>query len=58
MMEGRLRDAIEQANKERALKKVVEAMVKDKDKAMENAEERIRVAERARALAEQITNNK
>ena len=58
MMEGRLRDAIEQANKERALKKVVEAMVKDKDKAVENAEERIRAAERARALAEQITNNK
>ena len=56
MMEDRLRDVVEEVDKERALKEVVEATVKDKDKAMENAKDRIRATERARALAEQITN--
>ncbi|KAK9988057.1 hypothetical protein SO802_028296 [Lithocarpus litseifolius] len=53
MMEDKLRDAAEEDDKERALKEVAKAMVKDKDKAVENVEERIRAAERARALVEQ-----
>ena len=53
MMEDRLKDAIEEADKERALKDVVEATVKKKDKAVENAEERTRAAKRAQALADQ-----
>ena len=52
IIEDRLKDAAEEANKERSLKEVVEAMVRDKGKAMEDAEERTRVAERAWALAE------
>ena len=53
MMEDRLKDAIEEADKERALKDVVEATVKKKDKAVEDAEERTRAAKRAQALADQ-----
>lgn len=53
MIEDKLRDAAKEVDKEKALKEVVEATVKDKDKAVKNAEERIRAAERARALAEQ-----
>lgn len=41
----------EENDKERALKEVAEAMAKEKDKAMEDAEERARVAKRAWALA-------
>lgn len=41
----------EENDKERALKEVAEAMSKEKDKAMEDAEERARVAKRAWALA-------
>ena len=52
IIEDRLKDAAEEANKERSLKEVVEAMVRDKGKAMEDAEERTWVAERAWALAE------
>lgn len=47
-----MRDAAEEIDKERALKEVAEAMVKDKDKATEDAEERARVTERAQALVE------
>ena len=52
IIEDRLKDAAVEANKERSLKEVVEAMVRDKGKAMEDAEERTRVAESAWALAE------
>lgn len=47
MMEDRLKDAAEEVDKEKALKEVAEATVKDKDKAVENVEEQTRVAERA-----------
>lgn len=57
MMEDRLKDAMKETNKERALKDVAEATVKEKekekDKAMENADERTRAAERAQTLAKQ-----
>ena len=46
-MEDRLKDAAEEADKERALKEVAEATVKDKEKVMENVEEQIRAAEKA-----------
>lgn len=36
-----------ETDKERALKEVAEATVKDKEKAVENAEERIRASKRA-----------
>lgn len=39
MMEDMLKDAAEEVDKERALKEVSEAIVKDKDKVVENAEE-------------------
>lgn len=53
MMEVKLRDAAEETDKERALKEVAKATVKDKDKVVENAKEWIRVAERAQAFIEQ-----
>lgn len=40
MIEGWLRDAAKKVDKERALKEVAEATVKDKDNAAENVEER------------------
>ena len=53
MMEDRLKDAAEEADKERALKEVAEATVKDKEKVMENVEEQIRAAEKAWTFTEQ-----
>ena len=53
MMEDRLKDATEEADKERALKEVAEATVKDKEKVMENVEEQIRAVEKAWTLTEQ-----
>ena len=53
MMEVKLRDVVEETDKKRALKEVAKATVKDKDKVVENAKERIRVAERAQAFIEQ-----
>ena len=47
IIEDRLKDAIEEADRERALKEVAEATVRDKGKAAEDAEER------AQALVEQ-----
>lgn len=52
-MKDRLKDATEEADKERALKVVFEAMTKENDAVVKNAEEWTKVAERARALAEQ-----
>lgn len=51
MMEDRLRGAAEEVDKEKALKEVAEATVKEKGTVAENAEERARTAERAQALA-------
>lgn len=53
MIEDILNDTAEEVDKERALKEVTEATVKDKDKVVENAKEWTRAAERARKLAEQ-----
>ena len=53
MMEDRLKDATEEADKERTLKEVAKATVKDKEKVVENVKEQIRAAERAWALTEQ-----
>ena len=53
MMEERLRGAVEEANKEKALKEVAKAMAKEKGTAVEKAEERTKAAEKAQALAEQ-----
>ena len=53
MMEDQLKNAAEEANKEKALKEVVEATAREKTTATKNAEERARVAERALILAEQ-----
>ena len=50
-MEDWLRGVANEADKEKALKYVAEAAVKEKDTAAENAEERARTAERAQALA-------
>ena len=47
IIEDRLKDAVEEADRERALKEVAEATVRDKRKAVEDAEERMRAAERA-----------
>ena len=47
MMEDWLRDAAKEVDKEKALKEVIEATVKEKGMATENAKEKVRVAERA-----------
>ena len=47
MMEDRLKSATEEADKEMALKEVVEAMAREKGTTTKNAEERTRIAERA-----------
>lgn len=51
MMEDRLKSAAEEADKEKTLKEVVEAMTREKNIAMENAEERVKAVEGARILA-------
>ena len=48
-----MKEATEEADQEKALKDVTEAMVKDKGKVAEDAKKRAREAERARILAEQ-----
>ena len=48
-----MKEATEEADQEKALKDVIEAMVKDKGKVAEDAKKRAREAERARILAEQ-----
>jgi len=52
MIEDRLKGAAEEANKEKALKEVVEATMKEKGTAVENAEEQARAVERTQALAQ------
>lgn len=47
MMEDWLKNATKEANKEKPLKEVAEATVREKSMATENAEEWARVAERA-----------
>jgi len=47
MMEDRLKSATEEGDKEKALKEVSEATVREKSTATENIEERARVAEKA-----------
>ena len=51
IIEDRLKEATEEADREKALKEVVEVTAKDKGKAAEDAEERAKAAEKARALA-------
>lgn len=53
MMEDRLKNTAEEADKERVLKEVAKAKTKEKNTTVENAEERTRAVERARVLAEQ-----
>ena len=53
IIEDRLKEATEEADKEKALKEAVEVTVKDKGKAAEDAKERAKAAEKVRALAEQ-----
>ena len=53
MLEDRLKEAVEDADRERALKDVAVAMAKDKDKIFQDVERRAQEVERARALAEQ-----
>ena len=47
-----MKEAAEEVDREKALKEVAEVMTKDKGKAAEDTEERAKVAEKARALAE------
>ena len=47
MMEDRLKSATEEVNREKALKEVAEATAREKSAAIENAEERARIAEGA-----------
>ena len=53
IIEDRLKEATKEANREKALKEAAEVTVKDKGKAAEDAKERTKAAEKARALAEQ-----
>lgn len=53
MMEDRLKDATEEADKERALKDIAEAAAKEKVIAAENAKARAQGVERDQAQAEQ-----
>ena len=48
-----LKKATKEADSEKALKEAVEVTVKDKGKAAEDAKEKAKVAEKARALTEQ-----
>ena len=52
-MEDELKDAVEEANKERALKDVVEATAKEKGIASENAKAQAQGVERDQAQVEQ-----
>lgn len=52
MMEDRLNDVVEEADKKSALKDVAEAIVKEKVTTTENAEARARGVEKDRAQAE------
>lgn len=51
-MEDRLRSAAEEANKEKALKEVAKAIVKEKSTTIETIKERAREVERVHILAE------
>ena len=53
IIEDRLKEPIEDANREKALKDVAEATTKDSGKAVEDAEKRAQKAKRDRDLAEQ-----
>lgn len=53
MMEDRLKDVVEEVDKEKGLREVDEAIAKEKGMAAKNAEKRAWVAERARNQAEQ-----
>lgn len=50
IIEDRLKEVAEDADWEKALKEVAEVTAKDKGKAAEDAEERAKEAEKARAL--------
>ena len=52
-MEDRLKSAVEEADKKKALKEVAKVTVKEKSTIVENAKKRARVAKRAQALVEQ-----
>ena len=52
IIEDRLKDVAKEADRERALKEVAEATVRDKGKVAEDAEERTWAAKRAQALVE------
>ena len=52
IMEDRLRSAAEEANKEKALKEVAKAIVKEKSTTIETIKERAREVERVHILAE------
>jgi len=51
-IDGRLRVATEEAEREKALKDVVEAIAKDQKKVVEVAEKKVQALEKARALEE------
>ena len=51
MIDNQLKEAIEDADREKGLKDVAVATVKDKGKATEAAEKRARASEKARILA-------
>lgn len=53
LMENRLKNAVEEVDKEKALKDVAKATVKEKVTATKNAEELEREAERARVQDDQ-----
>lgn len=53
MVEDSLKDATKEADREKDLKDVVEATVKDKGKAIKDVEKRAREAKKAQALTEQ-----
>lgn len=52
MMEDRLKDAVEEVDKEKGLREVDEAIAKEKGMATKNAEKRAKVVERTRNQAE------
>lgn len=53
IIKDRLKEAAEKADREKALKDIVEATTKDKGKAAEDAEKRAREVEKAQVLAEE-----
>ena len=52
IIKDQLKEAIKEADREKALKEAAEVTVKDKGKAVEDAKERAKVVKKARALAE------